>query len=163
MAGVGKSTIGKELAKFFNYNFIDTDNLIKEKNKTTPQEMIDSFGEDSYLQKEEEVILGIGNVFHTVIATGGSCVYSEKAMKLLKKISIVIFLQSPYENIKKRISDLNTRGIVGLREKTLKELYNERLPLYRRYADKTIVVRDDFKEENIIAKIESFVSSHTDL
>lgn len=160
MAGVGKTTIGKELAEFLNYKLIDTDDLTEQKNNATFQEMIDKFGENFCLQKEEEAILNIGNISKSIVVTGGSCVYSEKAMDFLKKISLAIFLHSSYESIEKRIPNLDTRGIIGLKTKTLKELYNERLPLYQKYADETIFIPDNFEVDNVLKEIKSIADNY---
>jgi len=157
MAGVGKSTISKKLAKLLDYNLVDTDDLIRKKSKMTLQEIIDNFGDEFCVKKEEEIILNLSNASRTIISTAGSCIYSEKAMKFLKEISTIIFLHLSYEEIKERISDLDNRGIIGLKTKTLKEIYNERLPLYEKYADKTIFISRDFQTKDILNEIKSFL------
>jgi shikimate kinase len=153
MAGVGKSVIGKELAKELFYRFIDTDELIEKKFNLKLQEIIDQWGEERFLEIEEQTILKLGKLDHSVISPGGSVIYSEKAMKFLKKISVVIFLDAPLENIEKRIPDLSTRGIIGLKTKNLIDLFYERLFLYKKYADQTINVSEHFCIDTIVKEI----------
>ncbi|MFR5371714.1 MAG: shikimate kinase, partial [Eubacterium sp.] len=74
----------------------------------------------------------------TVIATGGSVVYSESAMQHLKSMGTVIYLHLSYETMCERIKNVTTRGIVLKNGSSLLDMYNERLPLYNKYADKVI-------------------------
>lgn len=157
MAGVGKSTIGKELAQDLSFDFLDVDDLIKTQDGLETQPLIDKLGEEGFLRKEEETILSLRGISRTVIAPGGSCIYSQRAMDFLKKVSLIIFLHSSYEAIKRRIPDLDTRGIVSLKKKGLKQLYKERLLLYQHYADKTVTVPDDFDVNSIVADIKSLL------
>ena len=73
-----------------------------------------------------------------VIATGGSVVYSDKAMEHLKSLGKIIYLHLSYEDMCKRISNLETRGIVFQNSETLEDMYNERLPLYNKWAQAVI-------------------------
>jgi shikimate kinase len=150
MSGVGKSIIGKVLSKRLNNYFIDVDELIEKNNRLKLQQIIEKFGNDRFLEIEEKTILEL-KANNCVITPGGSVVYSKKAIKFLKKKSIVIFLNDSLKNIKKRINDFSSRGIVGL-ERGLEKLFNERLPLYNRYADISIDV-SDFNAESIAKSI----------
>lgn len=142
MPGAGKSTIGSILAEKLKYNFIDTDILIQEKiGKPLPQ-IIKEEGIDNVLQIENEVNSNI-KVENSVIATGGSVIYGKEAMDNLKKIGKVIYLQQGFETINERIGNAEERGIIQRKDQTLEELYNERIPLYEKYADITI------EEENL--------------
>lgn len=154
MAGAGKSSVGKKMAQKLNYRFVDVDKIIEKKTKLKLQQIINNFKEDKFLAIEEETILELGKLNNYIISPGGSVIYSDKAMEFLKKNSIIIFLNIPFENIQKRLINQETRGIVGLKKKSLKTLFNERLVLYKRYADITIEMTDNFKEiaENIIQK-----------
>ena len=157
MAGVGKSVIGKQLARRLDYKFIDTDVLIEQAWNLKLQEIIDRFGDQRFLEIEKETILRLAQLDHTVISPGGSVVYSQEAMKFLKENSIVVFLDARIESIQKRISDQTTRGIVGLKGKDLRVLFQERRSLYQTYADKTIKIPEnatsDTVAEEIIKKI----------
>ncbi len=144
MAGVGKSALGEELAKRLNYRFLDIDEVIEKKTKLRLQEIIDSSGEDEFLKIEEKAVLGLGELDRCVISPGGSVVYSKAAMGFLKENSVVVFLDASFESINGRITNHSTRGIIGLKNKSLKELFEERLPLYKKYADITIEMPLDF-------------------
>ncbi len=137
MPGAGKSTIGIILAKFLSFGFIDTDILIQINRQKSLQQIIDESDHLNLRQIEEEEILKI-NVENNIIATGGSAVYSRKAMNHLKAISIIIFLKVGYEEITKRIHNFNTRGIAREKDQTFRDLYDERQVLYNRYGELTI-------------------------
>lgn len=140
MAGVGKSAIGKILAKQFNYKFIDTDKVIEEIMGLRLQQIIDKLGESAFLEVEEKAILRLKFKLNgrCVIATGGSAVYSKKAMKFLKENSKIIFLNTSFKNINHWLINKNTRGIIHLEKEGLRDIFKERLPLYKIHADMTI-------------------------
>lgn len=134
MAGAGKSTLGVLLAKALGMDFIDSDIIIQQKEGRLLQEIIDEDGIDTFLDIEEEIVSSL--VYrHTIIATGGSVVYSDKAMTALKENAVVIYLSLTYEEIQKRVTNIETRGIVLKKGNSLKDAFDERLPLYQRYAD----------------------------
>ncbi|MFH1216962.1 MAG: shikimate kinase [Pseudomonadota bacterium] len=137
MPGAGKSTVGVILAKILSFSFVDTDILIQINRGKSLQQILDESGHLNLRKIEEEEILKINTVNH-VIATGGSAVYSEKAMQHLQSISEIIFLQADYEEISKRIHNFKTRGIAKKKNQTFRELYDERQILYRRYAQVTL-------------------------
>ncbi len=135
------------------YRFIDTDELIEKRFNLKLQEIIDQWGEDRFLEIEEETILKLGRLEHSVISPGGSIIYSKEGMRFLKKISIVVFLNAPVENIEKRIPDQSTRGIVGLKTKNLRGLFYERFSLYKKYADQTIEISEHFSIDTVVKEI----------
>ncbi len=137
MPGAGKSTIGVILAKIMGMPFLDTDLTIQEQEGRLLQDIINEEGMGKFIEIEEAVILNI-HVHKHVIATGGSVVYSHTAIEHLKKNSLVVYLQLPYEEILKRVNNIQTRGIAMKKGQTLLALYKERTPLYERYADMTI-------------------------
>ena len=137
MPGAGKSTVGIILAKNLSYGFIDTDVLIQVNRQKSLQEIINESGHLNLRKIEEEEILKI-NTEKYVIATGGSAVYSEKAMTHLQNISGIIFLEAEFEEIQKRVHNFNTRGIAKTKDQTFHELFRERQILYKKYADLTI-------------------------
>ena len=134
MSGAGKSTLGVLLAKTLGLHFIDTDILIQQKTGKLLQQILDEDGIDCFLQIEEEVVASL-ELQSCVIATGGSVVYSERAMEHLKQNALVVYLYADYEEIRGRLSNIKTRGIVFKGKNDLHAVYNERLPLYERYAD----------------------------
>lgn len=137
MPGAGKSTIGVILAKSLICDFTDTDLVIQKKTGKSLCQLLDERGTESFLQLENDIICR--EVFSScVIATGGSAVYGEAAMAKLKRESTVIFLDVDVTELEKRLSNIKTRGVAMKKGTTIKELYSERLPLYRRYADITL-------------------------
>ncbi|HRS12814.1 MAG TPA: shikimate kinase [Sedimentisphaerales bacterium] len=137
MPGVGKSTIGVLLAKALGCHFLDTDVFMQAMQGRSLQEMIDRDGLAAFCQAEEDYVLCL-DVMNTVIATGGSVVYSEHAMRHLAEHGVIVHLDLPVERIEERIRNLQTRGVVMEKGQTIRSLYAERDPLYRRYARITI-------------------------
>ena len=152
MSGVGKSRIGNLLSTKLNYSFIDIDRIIEMGNSKKLQEIVDCLGDEKFLKIEENAIMGIRKISNSVISPGGSSIYSERAMNFLKSTSKIVFLNASLEEIKRHIVDFSGRGIVGLKEKGLDRLFEERLPLYKRYADVTIDLKD-FNDEAIVHMI----------
>lgn len=141
MAGAGKSTIGRALAKRLGYTFIDVDHLIRENTGMPLQTLIDKEGDSAFIRFEEEAILSLKQIDRSVISPGGSVIYSEKAMNHLKKISKIIFLDTAFRSIARRLPNARKRGIVGLRDRSLKELFEERKGFYQKYADFSIKLK----------------------
>lgn len=137
MPGAGKSTLGVLLAKAIGMDFIDTDILIQRHEKRVLQKIIDEDGIDSFLAVEESVVSGLSER-NSVIATGGSVVYSEKAMTNLKQRGTVVFLHVSYEELCARLTNIKSRGIVLKKQGNVRDIYLERAPLYARYGDLTI-------------------------
>jgi len=138
MAGVGKSTVGALLAKALKYDFIDVDRYILKKDGKTVQQVIDEGGEGALLKLEKKRMLELGLSRH-VVAPGGSIIYHPDLMDYLKKKATLVYLEDCYDNIEARVkADMSERGIVGLKTKSLKQIYDERRPLYARYADITV-------------------------
>jgi shikimate kinase len=137
MAGVGKSTIGMSLAKALGFNFIDVDAYIFEKEGKTIQEIIDNEGEETLLQLEKQRVYEI-DLPRRVVAPGGSVIYHPDLMEYLKQNSTLVYLDDSFENIAEKLTGEMERGIVGLKDKSLRQVYQERKPLYSRYADITI-------------------------
>lgn len=144
MPGAGKSTLGIVLAKILGYDFMDADLVIQNQCDKTLQHIIDAMGPEGFIQVENQILSQIHTQTDTVIATGGSAVYSDDAMSHLRSIGTVVYLKISYDELKNRLSDLQERGVVlkGGISMSLRELYEERLPLYERYADVTVDVDD---------------------
>jgi glycerate dehydrogenase len=134
MPGVGKSTIGVLLAKKLGYEFVDSDLLIQSREKRLLKDIIAEEGLDGFLEIEADVNASV-EIENVVLATGGSAVYKERAMKHLKEIGTVVYLKVSYEELAKRLGDLKERGVALKEGQTLKDLCDERCPLYEKYAD----------------------------
>ncbi|MFW5982271.1 MAG: shikimate kinase, partial [Halanaerobiaceae bacterium] len=141
MSGAGKSTLGVLLAKALGIDFIDTDIIIQKSENSLLQEIIDNKGIEEFLKIEEKILSNL-EIDNAVIATGGSAVYSEKAMNSLKKNGQIVYLHVPFVEIKRRLDNIKTRGIVMREGKSLNDVFEERMPLYQKYADKTIDCSD---------------------
>lgn len=137
MPGVGKSTLGVVLAKELGYEFVDADLLIQKREKRLLKEIIAEEGVDGFLKIENDVNAGI-QTDKTVIATGGSVIYGAEAMEHLKEIGTVVYLKLDYETLDSRLGSLKGRGVVLKDGQNLKSLYEERVPLYEKYADVTV-------------------------
>lgn len=134
MPGCGKSTIGVVLAKVLGYEFTDSDLLIQKQAGKLLREIIAERGEEAFLELEGMVNAGIQADRH-VIATGGSAVYSENAMQHFQEIGRIVYLKLSYASICNRLGNIRRRGVVLKDGQSLKDLYDERTPLYERYAD----------------------------
>ena len=137
MPGSGKSTVGILLAKLTCRSFVDTDVLIQSREGRPLQEIVDKDGHMALRAIEEEVITGYGCT-SCVIATGGSAVYSPASMAHLKRHGIVVFLDADLPTLESRVRDYGTRGLAKRPDQTFRDLFDERVPLYRKYADITI-------------------------
>ena len=134
MPGAGKSTLGVLLAKALRMQFLDTDIAIQEQERATLKEIIDTSGIQAFLACEEKVICSL-SMQGFVLATGGSVVYSTRAMMHLKQNGFLIFLKLDFREIKRRVRNIRGRGVVLRPGQTLHDLYEEREPLYEKYAD----------------------------
>ena len=158
MPGAGKSTMGVILAKTLGRNFIDTDIVAQENTGRLLQEIIDDEGTDAFLKTEERTILSL-QCRNAVIATGGSVVFSEKAMEHLKKDGIIVYIRISFEEMVRRLNNITTRGIVLVAGQSLREMYDQRFPLYEKYADITIDCADgDFEKciGNVMNTLQTF-------
>lgn len=134
MPGAGKSTIGILLAKELGLDFIDTDISIQVRWGKTLQQITDESGYMVLRDYEEQVLLS-ENIDHKVVATGGSAVYSDAGMALLKASATVIFLDASLPALQQRVTNFDTRGIARRPEQSFEDLFAERSLLYQRYAD----------------------------
>lgn len=134
MPGVGKSTAGVILAKILGYKFLDADIVIQQEEGKLLKEIIAAKGIDGFIAIENRVNSEI-ECDKTVIATGGSVVYGKEAMEHLKNIGTVVYLKVDFETIYSRLGNLKGRGVVLKEGQNLKALYDERIPLYEKYAD----------------------------
>ncbi len=137
MPGAGKSTVGVVLAKKLGYAFVDSDLIIQSKEGRLLHEIISKQGIEGFWKIEETVNTSI-EAHRCVIATGGSAVYGAKAMEHFKQIGSIIYLQLSCDAIADRLGDLSERGVTLKEGQGLPELYDERIPLYEKYADVTI-------------------------
>ena len=134
MAGAGKSTVGKELAKKLNFILIDSDTLIEEQYGKSLQQILDDEGYIK-LREIENLVLKNLHLNETILSTGGSAVYSYDAMKHLQKNSKVIFLEVPFNQILERVPSFFDRGFAKAPSQSIEDAFKERQELYRKYSD----------------------------
>ncbi len=154
MPGVGKSTLGVVLAKELGFEFVDADLLIQKRENRLLKEIIAEDGVDGFLKIENDVNASI-NTDKTVIATGGSVIYGAEAMEHLKEIGTVVYLKLDYETLDSRLGSLKGRGVVLKDGQTLKSLYEERIPLYEKYADVIVDEQGLNLEETLTSVLKS--------
>ena len=151
MPAVGKSTVGVVIAKRLGYRFVDTDILIQESEGKLLKDIIADVGPDGFLKVEDRVNAQV-KAERTVISPGGSVGYCDKAMKHYKEIGKVVYLQASFETINSRLKNAKGRGVVLRDGQTLKDLYDERVKLFEKYADIT-VCEDNQKLEDTIESV----------
>jgi shikimate kinase len=139
MPSCGKSTLGVLLAKRLGYRFIDTDLLIQEREGMLLHEIIEKKGIDEFLKIENEVNASVCDT-RAVISTGGSAIYGKEAMESLSRIGKIVYLEISLDTMLDRLGDYTHRGVVIRDGHTLKDMYNERKPLYEAFADATVCV-----------------------
>ena len=130
----GKSTVGVILAKLIGMDFLDTDLVIQKQTGKKLSEIISEEGTEGFLEIENKVCSGI-DAENTVIATGGSAVYGEEAMVHFHEIGTIVYLKIDYETLENRLHHAKQRGVVLKENQTKKDLYDERIVLYEKYAD----------------------------
>ena len=141
LPAAGKSTLGVLLAKRLSLDFVDTDVVIQVRQGRRLQEIIDGDGAATFRDLEEKAVLSLSPE-RTVIATGGSVVYGERAMQHLRSLGRIVYLHLEQPLWEKRLSDLDTRGVVRAPGQSLASLYAQREPLYRRWAERIVEVGD---------------------
>lgn len=152
MPSCGKSTLGKMLAKKLDYAFLDTDDVVISRNGCPLSAILDKEGLDGFKKREEEAVCSV-EAAHTVIATGGSVVYSPVAMAHLKKLGRVVYLSLTYAELERRLGDLHARGVAIAPGSTLLDLYHERVPLYEQYADIVVPIQDTYSTSQSVQKM----------
>ena len=160
MPAVGKSTVGVVVAKRLGYRFIDTDILIQEEEGKLLKDIIEEKGIDGFLEVEDRINASV-TVEHSVISPGGSVVYCENAMKHYKEIGKIVYLQASFETINRRLKNARKRGVVLKDGQSIKDLYDERVKLFEKYADLTIS-EDGLGIEDTIEKVLNALGAKTD-
>ncbi len=149
MPGCGKSTIGAVLSKLIGYRFLDTDLVIQNMEGKVLQDIIDEDGLPVFMTAEEKALCSV-YCDETVIATGGSAIYSERGMRYLKSLGKIVYIKLDISDIEKRLSNLASRGVAGAKEKTISQIFDERRPLYEKYADYIVDCTGNEVSENAL-------------
>lgn len=150
--GAGKSTVASLLAKEMNAELIETDgDIVRRSGHGSVKEIFDKKGEAYFRELEKEAIKEALEHDNTVISCGGGIVSDRESMELLKKRSIVIFLDTSFNVVKERLKHTDIRPLFKQEEKAML-LYAERLPLYRQFAD-DIINTDNHTPQEIVQMI----------
>ena len=144
MAGAGKSSIGKKLANYLDFDFIDSDALMESNQNKSLQEVLVENGVHEFKKIEEAIILSV-EFNQTIFATGGSAIFSKKAMNHIKSNSSVIYLEVSFEDIMDRIPDFSNRGFIKEADQTMKHAFDERESIYREFADHIVPNNEDLE------------------
>ncbi len=148
MPGCGKSTVGVILAKTLGVGFVDTDLIIQQREKRLLQDIIDTDGIDAFLDIEADAVMSL-DCENQVVATGGSVVFREKSVKHLKNNGKIFFLNVSLDEIKKRLDNINTRGVAAEKTQSIEDIFNQRYPLYIKYADHVLDLKNSNVEETV--------------
>lgn len=159
MPGVGKSTIGVVLAKHLGLNFIDTDLLLQSRAGCRLQQIISERGLNTFLELEEKVILDLKEQ-RSVIATGGSVIYSPFAMDALRENGHLIYMKISLPQLQQRIDDMGKRGVVIEQNQSFADLYNSRTRLYEQYAELTVDC-DNQTANQVVQRVEIAIAQAT--
>ena len=157
MPASGKSTVGVIVAKVMGMNFIDSDIVIQQRENAKLNELIEEYGIDDFLKREEQALLSI-NVDNTVIATGGSAIYSDAGMKHLFNNATIIYLKVSLDNLKGRLTDLKARGVVIRPGESIEQMYATRSVLYEKYADIIVEEKGTSIEDTVCLVMEQLRS-----
>ena len=152
MPACGKSVTGVVLAKTLRKQFIDTDLLIQEVAGKGLQNIINEDGIDKFKELEEKVLSEL-EAENAVISTGGSAIYYDGAMQHLKENGTVVYIKANLKTIKSRLRNIKTRGVAMGKGQTLDDLYKQRVPLYEKYADITVITDNKRNMEDTVADI----------
>ena len=156
--GTGKTSIGSRLSRALGYSFVDTDVEIEKRTGVKIDVIFEIEGEEGFRKREEGVIKDFASRENIVIATGGGSVLAPENQKALAS-GFVIYLSSSIETLMNRIREDTSRPLLNVsdRKKRLRNIVNEREPIYAQVADLTIKT-DDFSIKRIIKIISDEVT-----
>ena len=137
MAGAGKTSVGKELARTLGFSFIDSDALIEKQHGKSLQNILDDEGYIK-LREIENIALKSIQFNETILSTGGSAVYSDEAMEHIQQNSKVIFLEVPFSQILERVPSFLDRGFAKAPNQSVENAFVERQELYKKYSDSVV-------------------------
>ena len=156
MAGAGKTSVGKVLSSRLGKRFIDSDHEIERELSMTLQDILFKKGKDKFLEIEKQSILNL-KFDEIILATGGSVIFSEEAMKRICRNSSVFYLKVKFEKILERVRNFDNRGFIKDSDQTIEQAFRSREHLYEKYADHIICNEDS--PEVCIQKIEELLEN----
>lgn len=158
IAGAGKSTVGRLLARALNWAHVDTDQLLEAYYGLPLQGLLDGVGLEKFLELEEHQVANLG-IQRSVISTGGSVVYGPKAVERIQALGPVVHLHVEPHTFTARVNAAPNRGL-AIGSKTKEQLHAERLPLYRAVADVEFATDDPAPEETVRQILHWLQSEH---
>ena len=165
MPGCGKSCMGRAISKTLKMRNVDSDKLIERQKGKKLHEIIEECGIDGFKKIEEETLLSF-NDDNVILSTGGSAVYYPEAMEYLKSKGTLVYLYCSYDIIEQRLGDFSKRGVVLRKGQTLRDLYEERCALYKKYADIIVDCSGSYFRKyqyRVINAVKSVIQSENDL
>lgn len=153
MPGAGKTTVGELLATRWSVPFVDTDQLLERQSGESLQSQLDRIGYLAMRAVEEEFVATCALPPRAVVSTGGSVIYGPRAMQRLRGYGVCVYLEISLDTVVERVANWDSRGFSCAPGQALAEVYRERLPLYRNYADVTLPC-DDLSAEQVVQQLE---------
>ncbi|MGM9561774.1 MAG: shikimate kinase [Phascolarctobacterium sp.] len=142
MPGCGKTTFGKRLARRLSLSFYDADEVLEQREQRTIKNFF-AESEDAFRSAETRTLAYLSELEGVIIATGGGAVKRAENMELLKRKGVVVFIDRKPEQILGNIEG-DARPLLAADKQRIFKLYEERIDLYRKYADKIITNSGDF-------------------
>tara|TARA_B100000123_G_scaffold56350_1_gene39154 strand:- start:4076 stop:4567 length:492 start_codon:yes stop_codon:yes gene_type:complete len=144
MAGAGKSSIGKKLASHLDFDFVDSDQLIEAGQNKSLQEILVTKGIERFKKLEEAALMSV-EFNQTILATGGSAIFSKNAMSHIKQNSLIIYIEVPFQKILDRVKNFSERGFIKKPSQSIYDAFKDREKLYKKFADRVVKNSDDIE------------------
>ena len=162
MPSSGKGTVGKELAEKLNYGFIDLDTMVEQKEGDSLINVMNTKGAEYFRSMEYDFLMEIKLDAKVVISPAGSIILKAEAIDWLSKNTFLIFLNTPFNVIEERLA-IKPKAVFGLKDRGLKSIWDERMPLYKEYADLIVSTEGKGAEQITNEIIESFNENSSNL
>ena len=160
LMGSGKSIIGKDLSKYLNIKFYDTDKEIELKTKKSINKIFKEDGEKYFRDIEEKICIKLLGQDNCVISLGGGSIINKNIRKVIKKNSYSIYLQVKLINLMHRLKSSKKRPLLNKKEnkkELLEDLYNDRKKFYE---DADFIVSNNNDKLQVLEKIKSKLNSY---
>jgi shikimate kinase len=156
---VGKTAVGRRLAKRLGYEFVDTDQLIEQQSGMSIAEMFERLGEAEFREQERRVIAELAPGKPTVIATGGGTFVDEENRRKLKHLGVVVCLVTSLETILDRVGRNDARPLAqGDTRRRLTELYELRKPTYGKVD--VLVETEGLTVDQAVSRVSAMIAPH---
>ena len=160
LMGSGKTIIGRDLSKYLNIKFFDTDNEIELKTKKSIEKIFAENGEGYFRKVEEEICIELLTYDNCVISLGGGSIINKKIREEIKKNSYSIYLEVKLDNLLNRLKSSKKRPLLNNsinKSETLENIYKDRRRFYER-AD--FIVNNDNDKLQLLEKIKLKLNSY---